>query len=269
MDGREDHSAVRLALEHICACVSSVVYHPARPEAFRRAKFNDGDCHQLWPLLLDLVLVRLSGIPADSARTLHELWRQCHAEADSDDTPIEGVLQFRGDWMHSRQLLLLPTRLPATAGRQLAQDYLRVWGYPLALSLASPTPRQLLLAVGWLLADSRILEVASAAVPAGPLQRVLPPYAQDLSGQVYSEHVQRDAALAPPAGPKAEAWEAVQQQSHRTLRLQGQVLALQKHVHSLCTEQVALALDCADSKDPSGARSGNSTHRVRSRHLYS
>lgn len=192
-------------------------------ELLRQAKFDAPEAAPaLRRALHDLALLRLAGNPANSAAALDSFWA---AAAPRFPAITEG-------------------ELPPPAAL-LLHDCLHAWRCPLAELLlggsggAGPTSsRLLLLALGWLAADSGVLQLAvQRQAQRGATQQppaLLPPWPDDASGLPEALAAGQAAAAAASAFSDElmdrarrshGGWAAVEARQHAALTLLGRVRA--------------------------------------------
>ncbi|GFR51765.1 hypothetical protein Agub_g14221 [Astrephomene gubernaculifera] len=199
-------NSARLAITSLCNVLRMHGVTCLEPETIRQAKFDGPVAGALWRGLHDTVLVVLAGCPACPAIPLHpsssasvtaalsgalsRQWRQVELEragGEEEEFPAEGVslvLHHLASWGAPPHLLRLlqPHHPPHHPNHQQQQQQLH---HPPAG--ACWRSRQLLLALGWLVAaaglfEARIgeLEPGSGGGAAGAdVRALLPPYPQD------------------------------------------------------------------------------------------
>ncbi|GAQ88395.1 hypothetical protein KFL_004240070 [Klebsormidium nitens] len=142
---------VKASVEYVCNLLTSLGAPPVTPETLRQAKFNaPAAAGKLWPVLHSLVLLQLTGFPqGDISDRLSELWANLDLEGQHEK--IAAFVEY----------------------------YLRLWGCssqatPHAESFEKTQSRDLLIALGWLIAHtdvfSRGLQIRTAR-----LRKSLPP----------------------------------------------------------------------------------------------
>ena len=159
----------------------------------------------------------------------------------------------------------MPLCAMANAGRQLCKLILKSWGYTHASGIQDATPRQLLLAIAWSVSHTRLLELHCArtsAELAPHLGAQLPPYSHDPTWVLPSaddNHTDRNFNTSTEIRGSSEAasvaimralddsgpWQALEYASNIAKRLQGQVIALQKQLQSVCSENAVSSHESA------------------------
>eukprot|EP00873_Tetraselmis_striata_P042974 jgi/Tetstr1/463238/TSEL_008169.t1 len=194
-------------------------------ELLRQAKFDAPEAAApLRRALHDLALLRLAGFPPGGGPRLAEFWSA----------------------MAARFRVTLPGDLPAPAAL-LLHDRLHAWGCPLrelllggAAGAGPVSSRLLLLALGWLAADSGALELAverhaaAAAQPPHATASPLPPWPDDTSSLPEALAAGEAAAtaaaafsneLSARAARSRDGWAGVEARQHAALVLLGRVRA--------------------------------------------